>query len=210
MLGDQQVAGLLASRICHDLVSPVGALENGTDLIREIGNGDVRDEVMMIGQSAARASALLQFYRVAFGSTPNDEAVLSESEIRRNADRMIATDKIFLEWRQPAGQPMTRPRAQLFYLLLMCGRAVLGMRGSLDVDVSTTGRITVTVQPEGLTPSSPGQVNQELLSHLENKPEPDCLTPRLVEFALVHKSAEDARARIMVERQVDGVEIVAA
>ena len=53
------IASLLASRICHDLVSPVGAVVNGTDLIRAVGGADIQDELALIGQSAARASIIL-------------------------------------------------------------------------------------------------------------------------------------------------------
>ena len=75
MTDSRDLTSILVSRICHDLVSPVGAIVNGVDLVREIGGGDIEAELAMISQSSNRASALLQFYRIAFGAGSNLRAV---------------------------------------------------------------------------------------------------------------------------------------
>ena len=62
-----RVAGLLASRLCHDLVGPLGAVNNGLELIAE--EDDMAKEALSLAQrSAKRASSRLQFFRYAFGA----------------------------------------------------------------------------------------------------------------------------------------------
>ena len=83
MVDSQHLAGILASRICHDLVSPVGAVVNGMDLIREVGAGDAREELAMVGESAKRASALLQFFRIVRADHQCSATVCSSVAVER-------------------------------------------------------------------------------------------------------------------------------
>ena len=63
-----RVLELLASRLCHELISPVGAINNGVELLTDGDAGFARDATALIGQSARRAAARLQFYRFAYGA----------------------------------------------------------------------------------------------------------------------------------------------
>ncbi|MSP89576.1 MAG: hypothetical protein EXQ92_12320 [Alphaproteobacteria bacterium] len=65
---DQRVLELLMSRVCHDLISPVGAVVNGVELIED-GGADMTDDAMaLIAKSARQASRRLQFFRMAYGA----------------------------------------------------------------------------------------------------------------------------------------------
>ncbi|HYL50045.1 MAG TPA: histidine phosphotransferase family protein [Stellaceae bacterium] len=63
-----RVLELLASRLCHELISPVGAVNNGVELLNDGDASFVRDATTLIGQSARRAAMRLQFYRFAYGA----------------------------------------------------------------------------------------------------------------------------------------------
>lgn len=63
-----RVLELLASRLCHELISPVGAINNGVELLTDGDAAFARDATALIGQSARRAAARLQFYRFAYGA----------------------------------------------------------------------------------------------------------------------------------------------
>ena len=63
-----RVLELLASRLCHELISPVGAINNGVELLNDGDAGFMRDATALIGQSARRAAMRLQFYRFAYGA----------------------------------------------------------------------------------------------------------------------------------------------
>lgn len=72
MITDLRILELLASKICHDLVSPVGAINNGVELIEDIG-GDVVDEAMqLIRNSAEQAARRLRLFRLAYGRAGAD------------------------------------------------------------------------------------------------------------------------------------------
>jgi histidine phosphotransferase ChpT len=63
-----RVLELLSSRLCHELISPVGAINNGVELIGEEDSDFVKEAMGLIAQSAKRAGQRLQFYRFAYGA----------------------------------------------------------------------------------------------------------------------------------------------
>ena len=67
MPDDPDLAALLGSRICHDLISPLGAIGNGVELMLLEG-GRHSPEMALISESVAHASARIRFFRVAFGT----------------------------------------------------------------------------------------------------------------------------------------------
>jgi histidine phosphotransferase ChpT len=73
-LVDLRVLELLAARLCHELISPIGAIANGVELLGEDDPEFVRDATVLIGQSAKKAGQRLQFYRFAYGSSATGEA----------------------------------------------------------------------------------------------------------------------------------------
>ena len=73
-LVDLRVLELLAARLCHELISPIGAIANGVELLDEDDPEFVRDATTLIGQSAKKAGQRLQFYRFAYGSSATGEA----------------------------------------------------------------------------------------------------------------------------------------
>jgi histidine phosphotransferase ChpT len=73
-LVDLRVLELLAARLCHELISPIGAIANGVELLGEDDPEFVRDATALIGESAKKAGQRLQFYRFAYGSSATGEA----------------------------------------------------------------------------------------------------------------------------------------
>ena len=63
-----RVAELMCSRLCHDLISPVGAINNGVELVSELGPADTAEAMDLIADSGLRAAARLQLYRLAYGA----------------------------------------------------------------------------------------------------------------------------------------------
>lgn len=210
MTDQSEISSLLASRICHDLVSPVGAIANGADLISEIGGGDVQDEIAMISQSAARASALLQFYRIAFGAAGEDDMPLARGALRAQAEQLLATPKMILDWEGLEGPAMSRAEGRLLFQMLMCARAVAGMRGRIStrLDLEASFPQTITILSLGATPGSQS-VNHDFLALLAAGPEMPAITARQIEFAMVHRSAAELGVRIAVAGLGEGARIEA-
>ena len=190
IVDSHHIAGILASRICHDLVSPVGAIANGVDLIREVGAGDAREELAMVGESAKRASALLQFFRIAFGAA-DEGAMLSRAALKAQADALIATSRVVLEWEGIAGPDMSRAEGRLLCQMLLCARALAGMRGHISVGLD--GATSLPLRLIVLSQPGAGGFDQDKIRMLEAPPALSDVTPRLVEFALVHGAAAAAR-----------------
>ncbi len=94
---DIRVLELLSSKICHDLVSPVSAINNGVELIEDIG-GDVIDEAMkLIGASAGHAARRLRLFRMAFGRAGSEEN-LAIKEVKQTAEQYLSAGKTMLHW----------------------------------------------------------------------------------------------------------------
>ena len=189
------LAAKISSRICHDLVSPVGAIVNGVDLIREIGTGGLGEEFGMISQSAERASTLLQFYRLAFGAVGPDAQEVSRDMLLNRADALISSPRIILEWSNEVGPYFTRAEARLFCLLLLCSRAVTGTTGLIRIVFDETASFPLTIRIEGGGMSD----SADLLETLRPGADTSRLTPRNVEFALAQSSATEMGVQIELE-----------
>lgn len=89
---------LLASRICHDLISPVGAVHNGVEFLQEMGADCGEEAVALIAHSAQQASAKLQAFRLAYGVGGRDPNIKPE-DVHNTFENLIAGDgKVTQEW----------------------------------------------------------------------------------------------------------------
>ncbi len=115
------VVELLASRICHDLVSPVGAINNGVEFMEEMGDDpEQRKEALgLISHSASQASAKLMAFRIAYGAGGRDGNVKPE-DVQKAFSQLIAGDgKISQTW-DPYGNLGPKPLPYAYCKMLMC------------------------------------------------------------------------------------------
>ncbi len=92
-------AALLCSRVCHDVISPVGAIVNGLEMLDSETDEDMRSVAMdLIKKSAASASARLQFCRLAFGAAGSLTASIDTGDAENVARGQIANDRTVLRW----------------------------------------------------------------------------------------------------------------
>jgi histidine phosphotransferase ChpT len=206
-MDDINLAASVSSRICHDLVSPVGAVVNGVDLVREMGAAEHSEAIGMIGQSAERASALLQLYRIAFGTAEAEAQGVARGALADHSAVLFAPPRIVLEWQGREGPALPRREARLLTLLLLCGRSILGVRGSILLRTAsrTALPLSLEVMADSLSSSA------ELLPLLEggmNGGEP--ISPRAVEFVLAHDAARELNVRLDVVREPGRITISAA
>jgi histidine phosphotransferase ChpT len=130
------VSALIASRICHDLISPIGAIGNGVELLTMENVGATRPEIALIAASVANANARIRLFRIAFGAATGDQ------RIARNEVLSILTDlgqagRITFAWTSPGDLP--RREVRLVFLLLLCLETVLPYGGRVEVTQSETG-----------------------------------------------------------------------
>ncbi|MEM6624737.1 MAG: histidine phosphotransferase family protein [Pseudomonadota bacterium] len=191
------LAAVLSARICHDLVSPVGAIVNGVDLIRELGSTGLDDEFGMISQSATRASSLLQFYRLAFGLAAADAEAVARMTLLEQVGAMIGSARIEIGWEGADGPPLSRPNARLLCQILLCARALTGMTGQVHVALPATGAFPMAVSVLGDGAADAG----ERLALLTGEIASGQVTPRSVEFALARGTIEAMGLDLTIDRQ---------
>lgn len=159
-VGDAELATYIAAKLCHDFISPAGAIVSGLDLIEDPTAQDMRDDAMgLITQSAKKLVALVHFARVAFGAATTSER-FSGDELKGLVDGMVHGGRATLDWQvtEPSfSKPAARALVNLAYLtvgaLPMGGAAVVTSRREGDrliLDGLAEGA-RARLKPEALT-----------------------------------------------------------
>jgi len=136
---DLKLAEMLASRLCHDLVNPIGAVANGVELMSEFCDTMQKDALDLVASSADSAMKRVAFFRVAYGFAGHDEGQ-SILEVRGLADGFLAGGKVALAWPPgPDDAALGLPRSGLKLLLALValGAETLPRGGSLAVTVES-------------------------------------------------------------------------
>ena len=98
-MNDIDFASFLVSRVCHDLVGPMGAVVNGLEVLEDERDAAMRaDALKIVSQSATQALARLQFLRIAFGAAGSAGAELDLGEVGRLVSGLLSGSKVKLEW----------------------------------------------------------------------------------------------------------------
>lgn len=143
LLSPTELASLLASRICHDVVSPVGAVINGLELLESDDSPETRELYMqLVAQSARQASASLQFMRLAFGAGASAGSMIDLADAGRMLEAQFEHERADLALTLPVA---IVPRASVKVLLNL---AIFAIRA-----IPRGGTVTVTVELEGETPT---------------------------------------------------------
>ena len=122
---DLRLAELLASRLCHDVVGPIGAVNNGMELLND-GELDMADDALKLAsQSAQQATDLLQYYRMAYGSAGHRQGG-DLKPMHDLAVRYFGHQKASLDWSasaMPTGLPDSAGKL-ILNMLLLAGEAL--------------------------------------------------------------------------------------
>lgn len=123
---------LLGSRICHDLISPLGAIGNGVELLAMSGV-TAAPEIALIAESVENANARIRFFRVAFGAASNGQQI-SVSEVREILADLGRGGRISYDWQVDGDLP--RSAVKLAFLLLQCLETAMPFGGVATVSRS--------------------------------------------------------------------------
>lgn len=147
---DMQVAELLASRLCHDLVGPIGAVNNGMELLQDEDLGMSDDALQLSANSARQAATILQYYRMAYGMA-GARIGGDLGDLKELAASYLASSKTSLDW--AVGQaPAEAPEGlgKLLLNLIVLGEESLPRGGTLSVALRDgTAGLEVTVTATG-------------------------------------------------------------
>ena len=133
------LAALLCSRVCHDLISPVGAIVNGLEVLDDAKNADDRDfALQLIRKSARNASAKLQFCRLAFGAAGSSGAQIDTGDAENMTRGFLEDEKTKVKWNLPRTlQP--KNRVKLLLNMLIIAQQTIPRGGTLTVDALGQG-----------------------------------------------------------------------
>ncbi|MEJ6401830.1 histidine phosphotransferase family protein [Yoonia sp. 2307UL14-13] len=170
----RDLAALVGSRICHDLISPIGAIGNGIELLALTG-GSAPAEMDLITDSVENANARIRFFRIAFGSAGEGQMV-GTSEVQGILRDIAAGTRFEYDWQVAVEQP--RPMVRCAFLMLLCVETALPLGG--DVRITLDGdRWVITATGSRL------KVDAALWETLTQPDAPFDHTAAQVQFALL-------------------------
>src|SRR5215470_3905926 len=128
------LAALLCSRVCHDLISPSGAIVNGLEVLEESTDEETKSFALdLIKKSARTASARLQFCRLAFGAAGSANAQIDLGNAQAMARAFVEDDKTKLVWNLPPAL-LPKNRVKLLLNMLIIAEQTIPRGGTLTVD----------------------------------------------------------------------------
>jgi histidine phosphotransferase ChpT len=143
-LSPAELAALLCSRVCHDIISPVGAINNGLELLDE--GGAEADAMNLIRISARNASARLQFARIAFGAAGSAGMLIDTGDAEAVATAFLQNEKPELVW-DGRRALVPKNKVKLLLNLLLIANAAIPRGGRITVvleDPETEPKFTLT------------------------------------------------------------------
>ncbi|GJD47662.1 Protein phosphotransferase ChpT [Methylobacterium crusticola] len=130
------LSALLCSRVCHDVISPVGAIVNGLEVLEDEDDAGMRDFALdLIRKSAKQASARLQFARIAFGAAGSAGSSIDLADAEGVARGMFGDEKTQLTWSAPRAL-FPKNKVKLLLNLVVVAATTIPRGGVIDVVVS--------------------------------------------------------------------------
>ncbi|WP_127142385.1 histidine phosphotransferase ChpT [Pelagibacterium montanilacus] len=149
-LGAADLAALLCSRVCHDLINPVGAIGNGLEVLADPSQKEMADFAReLIENSAKQARAKLEFARLAFGASSTAGTEIDTREAERVSSLLMECEKADLDWKvAPMLLPKNKAKLMLNMLLITVGGVPRG--GTVSVEVTgEAGHEAITLTATG-------------------------------------------------------------
>lgn len=182
------INALLGSRICHDLISPIGAIGNGVELLVMDGMKP-GPELTLIAESVASANARIRFFRIGFGASGTDQRIGSP-EVQSILADLTRGGRLSIDWSGPADLP--RREVKLAFLLIMCLETAMAFGGRITVEW-TESRWRIS----GLAPKM--KIDPALWEVLSNPAASYPITPAQVHFALLPDELARQACKLQVE-----------
>jgi histidine phosphotransferase ChpT len=153
------LAALLCSRVCHDLISPAGAIVNGLEVLEESKDEETKTFALtLIKKSARTATARLQFCRIAFGAAGSVTAQVDTGDAEQVARGFIEDEKVKLTWNLPRAL-LPKNRVKLLLNMLVVAGTAIPRGGTLTLDPVGAGEaVSFRITAAGLNARVPPSV----------------------------------------------------
>lgn len=181
-MSDMRLAALLCTRLCHDVVGPIGAINNGLELLAESSGGGMDDEVVdLIQHSAGESARRLKFFRAAYGLSRGSSGVTGVDDAKQLVEGLFEGGKVELDWFEgplPAEPVSGEFLSQLLLNLALCASECLPRGGRVAVRFARQGdALAMRVAASGVSI----KITDEMRRGLSGAGEIDDLDPRSVQ-----------------------------
>jgi histidine phosphotransferase ChpT len=180
-------ASLLCSRLCHDLLSPVGAMNNGLELLADEHDPEMRQRCMdLLAESAKAASDRLKFFRLAFGAAGGFGPEVDPNDARLVIEPMVTSSgRTVLDWAVPA-QMMPKRAVKILLNLVLLANDALVRGGTLSVGAEArAGEQEIVIRASGPKILMEPAIRDALTGQLD----PAALDPRTAAAWMAHALA---------------------
>ena len=165
---------MLGSRICHDLISPIGAISNGLELLLMDG-AQGGPEMVLMTESVANANARIRFFRIAYGIAQDDQRI-GRAEVMSVLSDVTSGGRLKIDWQSEAD--LSRPAVKVVFLLIQCLESAMAYGGLISVSL-THQKWQVSGRADKL------RINTAHWDLLANPAAAPDITPAIVQFPLV-------------------------
>jgi histidine phosphotransferase ChpT len=199
------LASLLCSRLCHDLLSPVGALNNGLELMADEQDPEMRERCLeLLAESAKASASKLKFFRLAFGAAGGFGDMIDTREAKAALDGLFGGDKrVELGWIIEDDELPKGAVKLLLNLALIAGDALV-RGGRLDVGAEHDGRLELVIRAEGPRILLDPSLRETILKGSSG----GTVEPRAAGAWLAHELAAQAKGEIRLSDPADEVLLI--
>jgi histidine phosphotransferase ChpT len=205
---DVDLAALLCSRLCHDLLSPVGAMNNGLELLADEHDPEMRKRCMdLLAESAKSAADKLKFFRLAFGAAGGFGTEVDPADARAVIEPLVtASNKTELVWSVPATLMPKRAVKILLNLVLIANDALV-RGGKLHVGAELReGEQEIVIHAIGMR-----VIFDDAVRHtLEGKLAADQIDSRTAAAWMVHSLCTQNKGEVQIALPADGELVIGA
>ena len=199
---DLELAALISSKICHDVIGPVGAIYNGLEILDEDDDAEAKSYALnVIRNVTEQASARLQFARFAFGAAGSAGAMIDLGTAEQISRGFIGQQKHKLLWRGEPGH-MAKDKVKLLLNMIASAVTALPRGGEIDVEISGGAEAPIFVIRCRGTSARPPQYLAEFVSG-EQHPQLDAMT---IQAYYTWRLASTAGLRLEIVK--DGADIL--
>ncbi|MBO6639765.1 MAG: histidine phosphotransferase [Roseitalea sp.] len=198
-LAPSELASLLCSRVCHDIISPVGAINNGLELLDD-GGADA-DAMDLIRTSAVNASARLQFARIAFGAAGSAGVEIDTGDAQAVALAFMKGEKADFTWTAERAL-LPKNQVKLVLNLILVANGSIPRGGTLDCAIETgSGAPVITLRAAGKLMRIP----QKFADFLDGRFDDEPIDAHSVQFFYTLLLANEAGMTVVAEMADDAI-----
>jgi histidine phosphotransferase ChpT len=201
------LAALLCSRVCHDVISPVGAIVNGLEVLEDEKDEDMRGFALdLIKRSAHTASARLQFCRLAFGAAGSAGASIDTGDAEKVVRGLVEDEKMKVVWTAPR-LLMPKNKVKLVLNLCLIAAATVPRGGVIEVRIIGDGGDTTEIRLDAKGPNA--RLAHHVPALVAGQPENDSVDAHGIQAFYTGLVARECSMDVRIEAQADGVSIAA-